>query len=102
MPPMMAARPRPCGTLVGMACVRPGGTALASASAKVAPSTPPATATIIATMRARRATKRPCLAPERLAILPATSHTAVIDQVDLLMGFIEPFLQGETPKGMFE
>lgn len=38
----------------------------------------------------------------RLAILPATSHTAVIDQVDLLMGFIEPFLAGETPKGMFD
>jgi pimeloyl-ACP methyl ester carboxylesterase len=38
----------------------------------------------------------------RLAVLPATSHTAVIGQVDLLMGFIEPFLKGETPKGMFE
>jgi pimeloyl-ACP methyl ester carboxylesterase len=37
----------------------------------------------------------------RLAILPATSHTAVIDQVDLLMGLIDPFLKGETPKGMF-
>jgi len=34
-----------------------------------------------------------------LAILPATSHTAVITQVDALMGFIEPFLKGETPKG---
>jgi pimeloyl-ACP methyl ester carboxylesterase len=42
------------------------------------------------------------LATSRLAILPATSHTAVIDQVDLLHGFIEPFLQGETPKGMFD
>lgn len=42
------------------------------------------------------------LAPSRLAILPATSHTAVIGQVDLLMGFIEPFLAGETPKGMFD
>jgi pimeloyl-ACP methyl ester carboxylesterase len=42
------------------------------------------------------------LAASRLAILPATSHTAVIDQVDLLHGFIEPFLQGETPKGMFD
>lgn len=41
------------------------------------------------------------LGASRLAILPATSHTAVIDQVDLLMGFIEPFFQGETPKGMF-
>lgn len=42
------------------------------------------------------------LAASRLAILPATSHTAVIGQVDLLMGFIDPFLQGETPKGMFD
>lgn len=41
------------------------------------------------------------LAASRLAILPATSHTAVIDQVDLLLGFIEPFFKGETPKGMF-
>ncbi|MBJ3786974.1 alpha/beta hydrolase [Devosia sp. MSA67] len=41
------------------------------------------------------------LAASRLAILPATSHTAVIDQTDLLMGFISPFLKGETPKGMF-
>ena len=39
------------------------------------------------------------LASSRLAILPATSHTAVITQVDALMGFIEPFLKGETPKG---
>jgi pimeloyl-ACP methyl ester carboxylesterase len=42
------------------------------------------------------------LAASRLAILPATSHTAVIDQTDLLMGFIQPFLKGETPKGMFQ
>lgn len=42
------------------------------------------------------------LSASRLAILPATSHTAVINQTDLLMGFIEPFLQGETPKGMFD
>jgi hypothetical protein len=42
------------------------------------------------------------LGQSRLAILPATSHTAVIDQVDLLMEFIGPFLKGETPKGMFE
>lgn len=41
------------------------------------------------------------LAASRLAILPATSHTAVINQVDLLHALIEPFLQGETPKGMF-
>jgi pimeloyl-ACP methyl ester carboxylesterase len=42
------------------------------------------------------------LAASRLAILPATSHTAVINQVDLLHLLIEPFLQGETPKGMFD
>ena len=41
------------------------------------------------------------LAASRLAILPGTSHTAVITQVDLLMGFIEPFLAGVTPKGLF-
>lgn len=38
----------------------------------------------------------------RLAILPATSHTAVITQPDLLHAFIEPFLRGETPKGIFQ
>ncbi len=37
------------------------------------------------------------LSASRLAILPATSHTAVINQVELLHGFIEPFLKGETP-----
>jgi pimeloyl-ACP methyl ester carboxylesterase len=42
------------------------------------------------------------LPASRLAILPATSHTAVINQTDLLFGFIEPFLKGETPKGFFE
>jgi pimeloyl-ACP methyl ester carboxylesterase len=42
------------------------------------------------------------LPASRLAVLPATSHTAVINQVDLLHAFIEPFLRGETPKGMFE
>ena len=42
------------------------------------------------------------LPASRLAVLPATSHTAVITQVELLHGFIEPFLQGQTPKGMFE
>lgn len=41
------------------------------------------------------------LAPSRLAILPATSHTAVITQVDLLHALIEPFLRGETPKSFF-
>lgn len=42
------------------------------------------------------------LPASRLAVLPATSHTAVITQPDLLLAFIEPFLKGETPKGMFE
>jgi pimeloyl-ACP methyl ester carboxylesterase len=42
------------------------------------------------------------LPASRLAILPATSHTAVITQVALLHAFIEPFLKGETAKGMFE
>ena len=42
------------------------------------------------------------LPASRLAVMPATSHTAVIGQTDLLIGFIEPFLKGETPKGMFE
>ena len=41
------------------------------------------------------------LPASRLAILPATSHTAVITQVALLHGFIEPFLQGQTPTGIF-
>jgi hypothetical protein len=41
------------------------------------------------------------LSTARLAVLPATSHTAVITQPDLLHAFIEPFLKGETPKGMF-
>ena len=41
------------------------------------------------------------LPSSRLAVLPATSHTAVITQPDLLMAFIEPFLKGEAPKGFF-
>ncbi|QSQ17494.1 alpha/beta fold hydrolase [Myxococcus landrumensis] len=41
------------------------------------------------------------LPASRLAILPATSHTAVITQVDALHAVIEPFLKGVTPKGMF-
>jgi len=41
------------------------------------------------------------LPASRLAIMPATSHTAVITQPDLLHSFIEPFLKGETPKGFF-
>lgn len=39
------------------------------------------------------------LPASRLAVLPATSHTAVINQTELLHGFIEPFLKGETPAG---
>jgi pimeloyl-ACP methyl ester carboxylesterase len=42
------------------------------------------------------------LPASRLAVMPATSHTAVIGQVELLVAFIEPFLKGETPKGFFE
>ncbi len=42
------------------------------------------------------------LAASRLAVMPGTSHTAVITQVPMLHGFIEPFLKGETAKGMFE
>jgi pimeloyl-ACP methyl ester carboxylesterase len=42
------------------------------------------------------------LPASRLAILPATSHTAVITQVDVLSAFIESFLKGETPRGFFE
>ena len=42
------------------------------------------------------------LPESRFAIMPATSHTAVITQVEMLHAFTEPFLKGETPKGMFE
>jgi pimeloyl-ACP methyl ester carboxylesterase len=42
------------------------------------------------------------LPASRLAIMPATSHSAVITQTDLLLGFIEPFLKGEYPRGFFE
>ena len=42
------------------------------------------------------------LSTSRLAVLPATSHTAVITQPDLLHAFVEPFLKGKTPKGMFQ
>ena len=42
------------------------------------------------------------LPASRLAVMPATSHTAVITQVDMLHSFIEPFLKGEVAKGMFE
>ncbi|MDZ5699784.1 alpha/beta hydrolase [Chelativorans sp. M5D2P16] len=42
------------------------------------------------------------LPESRLAVMPATAHTAVIRQPALLHAFVEPFLNGETPKGMFE
>jgi pimeloyl-ACP methyl ester carboxylesterase len=42
------------------------------------------------------------LPASRLAIMPATAHTAVITQPDVLHAFMEPFLKGVTPKGMFE
>jgi pimeloyl-ACP methyl ester carboxylesterase len=42
------------------------------------------------------------LPSSRLAVLPATAHTAIITQVDLLQALIEPFLKGQTPKGFFE
>jgi pimeloyl-ACP methyl ester carboxylesterase len=42
------------------------------------------------------------LPASRLAILPATSHTAVITQTDLLHALIEPFLKGLLPKGMLD
>ena len=41
------------------------------------------------------------LSTSRLAVLPATSHTAVINQAEVLHTFIEQFLTGVTPKGMF-
>lgn len=42
------------------------------------------------------------LPESRLAVLPASSHTAVIAQAELLHALIEPFLAGEVPQGMFE
>jgi pimeloyl-ACP methyl ester carboxylesterase len=42
------------------------------------------------------------LPASRLVVLPATAHTAVITQTDLLLTFIESFLKGEIPKGFFE
>lgn len=42
------------------------------------------------------------LPASRLAVLPATAHTAVINQPELLHAFIEPFLKGQTPKGMWD
>ena len=42
------------------------------------------------------------LPKSRFAVLPASSHTAIIRQPDLLMGLIKPFLDGDHAKGMFE
>ena len=42
------------------------------------------------------------LPASRFAVLPATSHTAVITQPELLHALIEPFLKGQAPKSMFE
>jgi pimeloyl-ACP methyl ester carboxylesterase len=42
------------------------------------------------------------LPASRFAVMPATAHTAVITQPDLLYALIEPFLKGRTAKGMFE
>jgi pimeloyl-ACP methyl ester carboxylesterase len=42
------------------------------------------------------------LSASRIAVLPASSHTAVIDQVNLLHPMIEQFLKGEMPKSFFE
>jgi pimeloyl-ACP methyl ester carboxylesterase len=42
------------------------------------------------------------LPASRLAIMPATSHTAIITQTNLLLAFIEPFLSGVTPKGFMQ
>lgn len=38
----------------------------------------------------------------RFAVLPASSHTAIIRQPELLSQFVEPFLRGEYTRGMFE
>jgi pimeloyl-ACP methyl ester carboxylesterase len=42
------------------------------------------------------------LPASRLAILPATSHTAVITQTEAVHAMVESFLKGETPKGFFQ
>ena len=41
------------------------------------------------------------LSASRIAVLPASSHTAVIGQVNLLHPMIEQFLKGESPKSFF-
>jgi pimeloyl-ACP methyl ester carboxylesterase len=42
------------------------------------------------------------LPASRLAILPATSHTAIVTQADLLQSLIDPFLTGVTPKSFLQ
>ena len=42
------------------------------------------------------------LPASRLAIMPATSHTAIVTQTGLLLGYVEPFLKGDMPKGFFQ
>ena len=42
------------------------------------------------------------LPASRLAILPATPHTAIITQADLLQALIDPFLRGVTPKSFLQ
>ena len=42
------------------------------------------------------------LPKSRLAVLPATSHTAVITQTRLLHDLIEQFLKGERPKSFMK
>lgn len=42
------------------------------------------------------------LPESRLAVLPGTSHTAVINQPELLIAFIDPFLTGTFPAGFFQ
>jgi pimeloyl-ACP methyl ester carboxylesterase len=41
------------------------------------------------------------LPASRLAVLPASSHTSLINQTDILMLLIEPFFKGEAPKSGF-
>lgn len=42
------------------------------------------------------------LARNRLAILPASTHTAVFLQTELLLDLVQPFLAGEAPKTMMD
>ena len=42
------------------------------------------------------------LPASRLAVLPGSSHTSLITQVEVLHAFIEQFLRGEFPRGAWE